>query len=87
MTNLISINPGLLISTLLLIISFFSFVFIYNKQQKNRVDKDDLDKMKQYIDQQDRSIHHRIDEVNTNVHQLKDEINRKLDLILSRMLK
>lgn len=86
MTSL-QINPGTLISSILLIISFITFVLAYNKAIKNQVDKTDLNNLKMYVDQQDRSIHHRVDEVHANVESSKNEINRKLDLILSKLLK
>lgn len=85
MTNL-QINPGTLISSILLLISFITFVIAYNKAIKNRVDKSDLTDLKSYVDQQDRSLHHRVDEVNSSVKDWKDEVNRKLDLILHRLL-
>lgn len=86
MTNL-QINPGTLISGILLLISFITFVFAYNKAIKNSVNKSDLTDLKTYVDQQDKSIHHRVDEVHDNVQKSKDEINRKLDLILNKLIK
>ena len=35
-------TPELIISSILLAISFVSFIFMYNKALKNRVDKTDL---------------------------------------------
>jgi len=83
----LQINPGLLISTLLLIISFFSFVFIYNKFQKNRVDKEDLQEMRRYIDQQDGHLQKDIDNVNARIERLSEKIDSKLDKILDKMIK
>jgi hypothetical protein len=49
------------ISSLLFVIELFAFIMVYNKAIKNRVDKTDLSDLKGYVDQQDRSIHHRVD--------------------------
>ncbi len=84
MTNL-TINPATLISSILLLISFITFVFAYNKAIKDRVNKTDLSDLKNYVDQQDRSVHHRIDEVGARVDKVEDNINRKLDIIISKM--
>jgi hypothetical protein len=86
MTNL-TINPATLISSVLLLISFITFVFAYNKAIKDRVNKTDLSDLKSYVDQQDRSVHHRVDEVNDRVVKVEDQINKKLDLILNKLIK
>lgn len=84
MTNL-TITPEMLITTVLLIISIVSFIFTYNKQIKDRVSKSDLTDLRAYVDQQDRSVHHRVDEVGARVDKVEDNINRKLDIIISKM--
>ena len=84
MTNL-TITPEMLITTVLLIISIVSFIFTYNKQIKDRVSKSDLTDLRAYVDQQDKSVHHRVDEVCARVDKVEDNINRKLDIIISKM--
>ena len=84
MTNL-TITPEMLITTVLLIISIVSFIFTYNKQIKDRVSKSDLTDLRAYVDQQDKSVHHRVDEVGARVDKVEDNINRKLDIIISKM--
>jgi hypothetical protein len=86
MTGL-TINPATAISSILLLISFFMFIFAYNKQIKNKVEKSDLTDLKNYVDQQDKSVHHRIDEVNERVSHLETNINRKLDLLINKLIK
>ena len=86
MTSL-QISPGQLISGVLLIISFVTFVFAYNKAIKDSVNKRDLDDLKQYVDQQDRHIQNHVDEAKATIEHVKDEINRKLDLILAKLIK
>jgi len=72
--QMLKIDVMVTISVLALIISFFSFVVIYNKAVKNSVNKNDVDnveiKMKKYIDDKEvilndksRALHHRIDSI------------------------
>lgn len=86
MTNL-QISPAALINVILLIISIVTFVIAYNKAIKNRVDKSDLTDLKSYVDQQDRALHHRVDDTNKKVDDAVHEVNRKLDLILQKLIK
>lgn len=79
MTTLI-MTPELIISSILLAISFVSFIFMYNKALKNRVDKTDLKELKEYVDKQDRGIHARIGETHKTT-------NDKLDIIIERLIK
>ena len=68
----------ILISAILLLISFIAFVFTYNKAVRDMVVKKDLDDLKDYVDQQDRSIHFRITENN-------EHISEKLDIIITKL--
>lgn len=86
MTNL-TINPSTTITSILLLISFITFIFVYNKVIKNRVDKSDLSDLRNYVDQQDKSVHHRVDEVNEKVNKVEENINKKLDIIIARLMK
>lgn len=61
------------VNTLLGITGIIAFIFLYNREQKNKVDKDDLKDLKTYVDQQDRSLHHRIDRVEKK---MSDDINK-----------
>ena len=60
MTSL-QIEPTTALNFIVLVIQVIVFVFMYQKKIKNTVDSEDLDKLKSYVDNQDRSIHHRID--------------------------
>ena len=86
MTNL-QISPATLVNGVLLIISIVTFIFAYNKAIKERVNKSDLTDLKEYVDQQDRSLHHRVDETNGRIDNAIERVEKKLDLILSKMLK
>lgn len=86
MTNL-QISPAALINVILLIISIVTFVIAYNKAIKNRVDKSDLTDLKSYVDQQDRSLHHRVDETNSRIDSAIERVEKKLDLILTKLIK
>ena len=85
MTNL-QISPAALINVILLIISIVTFVIAYNKAVKDRVDKSDLTNLRSYVDQQDRTLHNRVDETNKKFDDSVKEVNGKLDLILSHLL-
>lgn len=86
MTNL-QISPAALVNGILLIISVVTFVIAYNKAIKDRVDKSDLTDLKTYVDQQDRSLHHRVDETNNRVDKAIETVDKKLDLILQKLIK
>lgn len=86
MTNL-QISPAALINVILLIISIVTFVIAYNKAIKNRVDKSDLTDLKSYVDQQDRALHHRVDETNHKIDSAIEKVDKKLDLILQKLIK
>lgn len=62
MTSL-QIEPTAALNLVVLIIQIIVFVFMYQKKIKNTVDQNDLDKIRNYVDSQDRAIHHRIDGV------------------------
>jgi len=86
MTNL-QISPAALINVILLIISIVTFVIAYNKAIKNRVDKSDLTDLKSYVDQQDKALHHRVDETNHKIDSAIEKVDKKLDLILQKLIK
>ena len=65
MTALNIANLQIVISTILMVISILSFMFIYNKAIRNRVDKTDLCKLE--------------DELNQKNNELKDKLNKKND--------
>lgn len=88
--QILKIDAMVAISVLALIVSFFSFIIIYNKAVKNSVNKSDVDnveiKMKTYVDDKDRiqaektrAVHHRIDEVKTDNDKAHDQIRKEID--------
>jgi len=93
--TLLKIDIMVAISILALVISFFSFLVIYNKAVKNSVNKTDVDnveaKMKTYVDERDkifneksRALHHRIDEFKSDNSMEHDRIRREsADLIMN----
>lgn len=85
--NNLQISPGALINVIILITTVVSFIFAYNKAVKNRVDKSDLTDLKGYVDQQDRALHHRVDETNHKIDSAIEKVDKKLDLILQKLIK
>lgn len=63
--TMLKIDPMALVSIAALILSFFSFLVVYNKAVKNSVNKADMDEMEKDIktdfDKQIRGVYHRID--------------------------
>ena len=69
----LQINTMEVINFCLFMISLVTFIFMYNREQKKKIDSDDLDKLTKYVDQQDRALHHRIDGVEKK---MSDDINK-----------
>lgn len=81
-------------NALTLIITFFSFVIIYNKSVKNSVNKKDVEdvktEMKTYVDDKDKSqldraraLHHRVDDLKNDNDKDHDRIRREnADMIM-----
>lgn len=80
------INPLTLITVALFIISFVSFIFVYNREVKNRVTKDDMCEMKKYVDHEVGHVQKHVDEVNQRIENLSKRIDDKLDFIISKLL-
>lgn len=78
-------------NALTLILAFFSYVIIYNKSVKNSVNKKDVEdsetKMKNYVDSQDRAIHHRIDGIEKKTSEDIAHIRTMTQEIYNHLLK
>ena len=81
------INPLTLITVALFIISFVSFIFVYNREVKNRVTKDDMCEMKKYVDNEVGHVQKHVDDVNQKIEKLSEKIDNKLDFIISKLIK
>lgn len=86
--EVLQIEPMTAISGLLFVVELFAFIVVYNKAIKNRVDKTDLSDLKGYVDQQDRSIHHRVDgierRIDVGISQLQADVKDILKILSSR---
>jgi len=84
MINLM-MSAEVIISAICLIISIFSFVIIYNKAVKNRVDKEELKELQTYVDRQDNFLHHRVDSIEKRLDEgiatLQHDVKEILKLI------
>jgi len=85
MTQL-QMTPGNIISAILFTISVVGFIFVYNKAIRNRVDKSDLKEMKEYVDQQDRAVASRVDELKADMNTNMMEIRKQLNIIINKLL-
>lgn len=74
------------INFILSITAIITFVFMYNREQKKKVDSDDLKDLKGYVDQQDRSLHHRIDGVEKNMSDDITKMGNQIQAIYEHLL-
>lgn len=86
MTSL-QIAPTAALNLVVLVIQIIVFVFMYQKKIKNTVDQDDLDKIRSYVDSQDRAIHHRIDGVEKKTSEDIAHIRSMTQEIYNHLLK
>jgi len=60
---------------------------MYNKAIKNRATKTDINDLKDYMDNQDKSIHHRIDGVKSDCDNHMSEIRKQLNILIQNSIK
>lgn len=63
----LTMSPERVVNIIALIISVVSFIIVYNKAVRNRVDKKDLDELKTHVDKSDCGLSDRIDKVNERI--------------------
>lgn len=82
----LQINVMEAVNFILSITAIITFIFMYNREQKRKVDSDDLKDLKGYVDQQDRSLHHRIDGVEKKIAEdigsMRDQVNAIYNYLL-----
>jgi hypothetical protein len=87
MINL-AMSPGVIANTILLLISVVSFIYLYNKGVKNRVDKDDLKEFKDYVDKQDGEICDRVSRIEKRVaddiKELRETTNKIYEILIKK---
>jgi len=86
MTSL-QIEPTTALNFVVLVIQIIVFVFMYQKKIKNTVDQNDLDKIKSYVDSQDRAIHHRIDGIEKKTSEDISHIRSMTQSIYDHLMK
>ena len=89
--QILKIDAMVAISVLALLVSFFSFVIIYNKAVKNSVNKTDVDcvktEMKTYVDDKTRALHHRLEEQKNDNEKDHDRIRQESLMLVSNLEK
>ena len=77
-----------IISTIAAVVSTIGFIFAWNQYIKKTVNKDDLSELKEYVDQQDRGLHHRVDRMETRLNddivQMRDTVNKIYELLITK---
>ena len=76
------------ISTLAAISAIVGFIFAWNQYIKKTINKDDLTDLKNYVDQQDRGLHHRVDHMevrlNNDLSQIRETIDKIYNLLITK---
>ena len=85
---MLSVESLQVISTLAAISAIVGFIFAWNQYIKKTVNKDDLSELKEYVDQQDRGLHHRVDRMETRLNddivQMRDTVNKIYELLITK---
>lgn len=85
---MLSVESLQIISTIAAVVSIVGFIFAWNKYIKKTVNKDDLSELKEYVDQQDRGLHHRVDRMETRLNddivQMRDTVNKIYELLITK---
>lgn len=85
---MLSVELLQIISTIAAVVSIIGFIFAWNQYIKNTVNKDDLSELKEYVDQQDRGLHHRVDRMETRLNddivQMRDTVNKIYELLITK---
>ena len=85
---MLSVESLQIISTLAAIAAIVGFIFAWNQYIKKTINKDDLSELKEYVDQQDRGLHHRVDRMETRLNddiaQMRDTVNKIYELLITK---
>lgn len=88
LSYMLSLDANEVIKIGMFIIAATGLWFTISSESKKRFKELENKKAdKDYVNQQDRSLHHRIDEVKTDHDKTVNEVNRKLDLLIKHLLK
>lgn len=82
----LSVESLQIISTIAAIVAIVGFIFAWNQYIKKTVNKDDLTELKQYVDQQDRGLHHRVDHMETRLNNDLSQIREMIDKIYNILI-
>jgi len=84
----LTMTPERVVNFIALLISVASFVVVYNKAVKNRVDKKDLDDLKCHVDKNDDELSGRIDKidyrVNTDIHEIRKMVTDIYKILIEK---
>ena len=86
--TMLSVESLQIISTIAAVVSIIGFIFAWNQYIKKTINKDDLSELKEYVDQQDRGLHHRVDRMETRLNddiaQMRDTVNKIYELLITK---
>jgi hypothetical protein len=86
--TILSVESLQIISTLAAIAAIVGFIFAWNQYIKKTINKDDLTDLKNYVDQQDRGLHHRVDHMevrlNSDLSQIRETIDKIYSLLITK---
>ena len=85
---MLSVESLQIISTIAAVVSIIGFIFAWNQYIKKTVNKDDLSELKEYVDQQDRGIGHRVDHMearlNSDLSQIRETIDKIYNILITK---
>lgn len=86
--TILTVESLQVISTLAAISAIVGFIFAWNQYIKKTINKDDLTDLKNYVDQQDRGLHHRVDHMevrlNNDLSQIRETIDKIYNLLITK---
>lgn len=80
--TVLNIDSQMAYNGIMIFITAGGFILMYNKSIKSRADKKDVSDLKKYVDQQDRSINHRVDGIEKRLDENIKELNKDVKDIL-----
>lgn len=88
LSTVLNIDSQLAINGIVLIISAAGFIVMYNKTVKNRINKGDMEELRRYVDQQDRSLHNRVNGLESHmegdIKELRQTTNEILKILINQ---
>jgi len=84
----LKIDAQVLYNSIMLVLALISFIYVYQKAIRDRVDKNDLKEQKEYVDKEIRGVHHRVSGIekrlDDGIYQLQKDVKEILKLLIDK---